>query len=207
MEFVHRDEFCTNQIVSTDEVVMHGVHFPPLMLSKLKSHAHSTSQPYTTLQCVAAHLWRCMTKARGLSTDKTTKLMIPVNERRRMRRPRVPEEYAGNFVLWAKATVTAGELVGRPLRDAVDLVSREVARIDDRYFRPFIDFASSTAVEDQGLVPTNALEETWDGSTSVYLSNLKGIPVYDLDFGNDRPFLCTRSYPPIEGFVFVVPPL
>ncbi|KAK3119099.1 hypothetical protein QOZ80_9BG0713810 [Eleusine coracana subsp. coracana] len=210
VEFVRHGELRTNQMVSKDKVVVHRVHFTLEMLSKLKSHVPvlvGSSQPYTTLQCVVAHLWRCITKARGLSSDQATRLIIPVNGRRRMIHQRVPEEYAGNFVLWAQPTITAGELLGRPLWHTVELVSREVARIDDRYFRSFIDFASSEAVEDEGLLPITALEEAWDASNFVYVSNLKGIPTYDLDFGDGRPFFCTRCYPPMGGYVFIMPTL
>ena len=80
--------------------------------------------------------------------------------RARMRRPRVPDGYAGNVVLWARPAATAGELVSRPLRFAVELLSREVARVDDGYFRSFIDFASSGAVEEEGLVPAADLRKT-----------------------------------------------
>jgi hypothetical protein len=48
----------------------------------------------------------------------------------------------------------ARELLDRPLRYAVELISREFARIDDAYFRSFVDFASSGAVEEEELVPT-----------------------------------------------------
>lgn len=78
-----------------------------------------------------------------------------------------------------------------------------VARIDDGYFRSFIDFASSEAVEKEGLVPT----DTVIGFPDIFVSNLKGIPMYDLDFGTGRPLLFTRSHPPWEGYVFIMPPM
>ncbi|GJN04691.1 hypothetical protein PR202_ga22258 [Eleusine coracana subsp. coracana] len=115
-------------------------------------------------------------------------------------------EYTGNVVLWAQATTTVGELLAKPLRHAVELISRDVARIDDSYFRSFIDFASSGTVEKERLVPTASLAKTMDHSTSVFVSNMKGIPVYDLDFGDGRPFFCTRVYPPQEGFISILPP-
>ncbi|CAN6372950.1 unnamed protein product, partial [Urochloa humidicola] len=60
---------------------------------------------------------------------------------------------AGNAVLWARPSAAARDLVSRPLRFSVELVSRTVARVDDGYFRLFVDFASSGAVEAEDLVP------------------------------------------------------
>ncbi|GJN25438.1 hypothetical protein PR202_gb13265 [Eleusine coracana subsp. coracana] len=215
VEFEHRgaefkrreEEVCINQVHPSDKVVAHTAHFNPEMLSELKRRMSAgRPRPYSTFYCITAHLWRCITKVRGLHKDKVTKLIIPVNGRLVMRHLPMPMEYTGNVVLWAQATTTVGELLAKPLRHAVELISREVARIDDSYFRSFIDFASSGAVEKESLVPTASLAKTMDHSTSVFVSNLKGIPVYDLDFGAGRPFFCTRVYHPQEGFISILPP-
>ena len=42
----------------------------------------------------------------------------------------------------------------------MELISEGVARVDDGYFRSFIDFASSGAVEEEGLVPAADLRKT-----------------------------------------------
>jgi hypothetical protein len=148
-----------------DEVVIHRVHFSKEWIMDLKSQAASegaaAARPYTTLQCVAAHLWRCITAARGLDGDVVTRMRIAVNGRSRMKNPWVPVGYTGNAVLWAWPTTTARELVQQPIRETVELISHEVARINDAYFRSFIDFAGSGAVEREQLVPTaDSLELT-----------------------------------------------
>lgn len=161
IEFDHRgNEFKSHSDKSGghagDEApLIHRVHFSWERIMALKSKAsEGAARPYTTLQCLAAHLWRCITKARGLDAGVTTRMRIAVNGRTRMSGPLVPAGYTGNVVLWAWPTTTAQELVDRPLRDAVELISREVARMDDAYFRSFIDFASSGKVEKEQLVPT-----------------------------------------------------
>ncbi|CAL4983887.1 unnamed protein product [Urochloa decumbens] len=185
-----------------EAVVVHRVSFSREMVSELKScSSASTAQPYSTAQCVVAHLWRCITEARMLSGGTVTKLHLAVNGCARMR---VPKGYTGNMVLWAQPVTTAGELAARPLRHAAELVSRAVARVDERYFRSFVDFASSGAVEKEGLVPaTGAAEVVLCPDVAVY-SQL-GFPVYDMDFGGGRPFLHMPSYMPEEGVVFIAP--
>uniref|UniRef100_A0ACD5UX54 Uncharacterized protein n=1 Tax=Avena sativa TaxID=4498 RepID=A0ACD5UX54_AVESA len=184
--------------------LVHRVHFSRERIMALKSEAspEGAARPYSTLQCLAAHLWRCITKARGLDAGATTRMRIAVNGRTRMR---VPPGYTGNVVLWAWPTTTAQELVDRPLRDVVELISREVARIDEAYFRSFIDFASSGEVEKEQLVPTaDSLELTL--SPNVEVDSLLGIPFYEMDFGGSRPFFFLPGYSnvPVDGFMYIV---
>ncbi|TVU24300.1 hypothetical protein EJB05_26727, partial [Eragrostis curvula] len=91
---------------------------------------HRRPYPYCTVQCVMAHLWLCITAAR-VAVDSQTRR----------------QEYIGNMVLWARPAATATDLVDRPLGHAAELVSHVVARMDDRYFRSFIDFVRSGRVE------------------------------------------------------------
>ncbi|KAL6662083.1 hypothetical protein ACP70R_001467 [Stipagrostis hirtigluma subsp. patula] len=189
-----------------DEVVIHKVRFSREFISELKSRASAGApRPYSTIHCVVAHLWRCMTKARGLDGGEVvTGLRVAVNGRAKMTRPRLPEGYTGNAVLWARPTTTARELVAEPLRHAAELIRRELARIDDGYFRSFIDFASSGAVEAEGLVPTADVAEMVM-CPDVEVDCLLRAPFYDLDFGGGRPFFFMPSYHPAEGVIYILP--
>ncbi|OEL16254.1 Agmatine coumaroyltransferase-2 [Dichanthelium oligosanthes] len=196
------DAIASNHV--DDEVVTHKVHFSREFISDLKSRASATMlRPYSTMQCLVAHLWRCVTKARGLDGDETTTLHIAVNGRARMRRPRVPQGYTGNVVLWAHPTTTTGELLAGPLGHASELIRQGVARVDDAYFRSFIDFISSGAVEDEGLEPMADAAVSPD--VEVYC--LYRIPFYDLDFGGGRQFMYMPSNRPVDGAIYILPPL
>ncbi|CAO2201125.1 unnamed protein product [Urochloa humidicola] len=194
-----------------DKVVVQHVRFSREFISELKSRASSSAagRPYSTAQCLAAHLWRCVTKARGLATAAgageeatTTTLHLAVNGRARMRG--LPEGYTGNAVLWAHPATTAHELVAAPLGRAVELVRGEVARVDDAYFRSFIDFASSGVLEEEGLVPASEAAEL-GADVAVYC--LLRVPFYDVDFGGGgRQFFYTPGYYPAEGVVYILPP-
>ncbi|TKW24077.1 hypothetical protein SEVIR_3G029000v4 [Setaria viridis] len=187
-----------------EEVVIHKVHFSREFISKLKAQASAgLPRPYSTLQCVVAHLWRCMTTARGLEEGQSTSVCIAVDGRARMN-PQVPDGYTGNVVLWARPTATAGELVARPLQHAVGLINREVARINDAYFKSFIDFASSGAVEKERLVAAADADEMVL-SPNIEVDSWLRIPFYDLDFGGGRPFFFMPSYLPVEGLLILLP--
>nr|CAB3490310.1 unnamed protein product [Digitaria exilis] len=187
-----------------DKVVVRRVHFSADMVSELKALASlpGASRPCSAVKCVVSHLWRCISKARGLDGETPTTLKIAVNGRHRMHHPEVPEGYAGNVVLWACPTITVGELLAKPLWHATELISQKVARVDDAYFRSFIDFASSGVVEKEGLVP--AADPTKIVlCPDVEVNSLVGIPVNDVDFGAGRPFLFMHGYLPQEGLVFI----
>ncbi|CAO2163894.1 unnamed protein product [Urochloa humidicola] len=188
---------------SDNELVTHELHFSREFISSLKSRSSSTAtiRPYSMMQCLVAHIWQCIAKARGLTGDEVTQLHIGVNGRARMVRPRVPEGYTGNVLLWARPATTARELLGRPLGHASELISREVVRVDDAYFRSFIDFMSSGAMDEEGLVSRIDTAEFQD---EVY--SLQRIRFYDLDFGGGRQFLYVPSYRPVNGLIYILPP-
>ncbi|OEL34413.1 Agmatine coumaroyltransferase-2 [Dichanthelium oligosanthes] len=198
-----------NQVnTAGDELRVRRVHFSQEMVLELKARAAASSagapRSCSTFQCVAAHLWRCVSKARGLDGRQATSLHIAVDGRGRMTNPRVPEGYTGNVVLWARPTSTVEELLAKPLWHAVELIGREVARIDDSYFRSFVDFASSGAVEQEGLVPAADPTKTVH-SPDIEVYSQIGVPLYDLDFGTGQPFLYMPSYLPEEGLAFIMP--
>ncbi|PAN45673.1 hypothetical protein PAHAL_9G134100 [Panicum hallii] len=192
-----------------DKIKVHKVLFTKEFVARLKARASSGLPPtaqrrgYSTFESVVGHLWRAVTAARGLGAGEATRLRISVNGRARMRPP-VPREYFGNMVLWAFPRADAGDLVSRPVQHAADLIHRAVSRVDDAYFRSFIDFASSGAVEAEGLAPTA------DESQVVLCPDLEvdswlGINFYDLDFGGGCPFYFMPSYLPMEGTMFLLP--
>uniref|UniRef100_K3ZMD9 Uncharacterized protein n=1 Tax=Setaria italica TaxID=4555 RepID=K3ZMD9_SETIT len=144
------------------------VRFSPEFVARLTSEASAgRRRPYSVAQCVAAHLWRCVTASRGIDAHEVTKLHIAVNGRFRMTDPPVPKGYTGNVLLHS------------PLRRAAQLISKAVSDVNGRYFRSFVDFASSGAVEREGLVRTAVASEL--------------------------PFLFVPAAQPVEGAVFLVP--
>ena len=94
--------------------------------------------------------------------------------------------------------------MARPLRHAVELIDREVARVDGAYFGSFVDFAASGAVEAEGLVPAaDAAEMVL--SPDIEVDSWLRIPFYDLDFGGGRPCFFMPSYLPVEGLLILLP--
>ncbi|PPS04212.1 hypothetical protein GOBAR_AA16456 [Gossypium barbadense] len=62
---------------------------PPSLLGLIILH------PCLIYTILAAYIWRCATKARGLSYDQPTRLLMPTNGRPRLHPP-LPSSYLGN---------------------------------------------------------------------------------------------------------------
>ncbi|XP_057781888.1 agmatine coumaroyltransferase-2-like isoform X1 [Salvia miltiorrhiza] len=188
-----------------DDIVAHKVHFTSEFLSRVKARASSMNgsrKPFSTFESLLAHLWRTITKARGLNGSETTQLRISVDGRARLN-PRVPNEYFGNLVLWAFAKAKVDDLLRAPLPYAAKLLHEAVVNVNDDYFKSFIDFANHK-VEEEDLVPNADTEE------SILWPNLEvhswlRFPFYDLDLGSGSPYIFLPSFSPTEGMIFLLP--
>ncbi|XP_073113465.1 agmatine coumaroyltransferase-2-like [Elaeis guineensis] len=186
VEFAPKNQFAAEKADPLkDNIVVHKAHFTKEFLTKLKARASAgASKPYSTFESLMAHLWRVVTKARRLHESETTHVRISVNGRRRMN-PRLPDEYFGNVVLWAyppPPPAKVREVVDSPLRYAAELIRDAVARVNDAYFKSFIDLASSGVVDKEELVPT-ADADKWVLCPNVDVDGWLRLPSYDLDFG------------------------
>ncbi|KAF3781522.1 Agmatine coumaroyltransferase-2 [Nymphaea thermarum] len=187
-------------------VVMERTHFSSDFLAKLKSKAsveNPCDKPYTTFECLTAHFWRKITRVRNLGEELTTTVRIPLNGRFRMRNSTVPMRYLGNVVLWAWPRSKVKNLLSKPVGNAARLIHDAVARVDDDYFRSFVDFSSSKE-KIEGLVPS-AYAGDVVLSPDLNVSSWLRIPFYDMDFGTNPPHLFVPSYSRVEGFLHIVP--
>ncbi|XP_065865625.1 agmatine coumaroyltransferase-1-like [Euphorbia lathyris] len=190
--------------INVDDIIVHKVHFTLDFISKLKAKASVLleNKSYSTFESLVAHLWRMITKARGLGGFEKTHVRISVNGRMRMD-PKIPNEYFGNLVLWAFPTTKVKDLVSEPISYAAKLIHDAIVNVDDSYFKSFIDFASYK-VEKEDLVPTvdeNALILCPNLEVNSWLKS----PFYDVDFGGGKPYLVMPCYLPIEGGIFLLP--
>ncbi|XP_047323846.1 agmatine coumaroyltransferase-2-like [Impatiens glandulifera] len=190
-------------IISNNNIVVHKVHFTKEFLNKLKLKTSSSAKPYTTFVSLLAHLWRSVTKARCLSGFETTGIRISVNGRGRLTGPRVPNEYFGNLVLWAFPNTKVKELLHQPLPFAAKLIQDAVTKVNNNYFRSFIDFASYKA-EEEGLVTTAQMDKSIL-SPNLEVDSWLRFPFYDLDFGTGSPYMFMPTFFPTEGMMFLVP--
>jgi hypothetical protein len=96
-----------------------------------------------------------------------------------------------------------GDLLNRPLKHAAEAIHDAVARVDGAYFQSLVDFASSGAVEREGLEKTAVLRDALGPDMEV--DSWLSLPFHELDFGTGGPSYFMPAYFPTEGMMFLVP--
>ncbi|XP_009626006.1 agmatine hydroxycinnamoyltransferase 1-like [Nicotiana tomentosiformis] len=200
---VNKKEFI--KLENTEKnIIVHKVHFTLEFLGKLKANAsfmNGKTKTYSTFESLVAHLWRVITKSRELDGSQNTQIRISVDGRRRVV-PRVADEFFGNLVLWAFPTSKVRDLVNEPLHFATKIIHDAITKVDDKYFKSFIDFANHEVNED--LIPTADMKKD-TLCPNLEVDSWLRFPFYDLDFGTGCPFVFMPSYYPTEGMMFLVP--
>ncbi|KAI3994669.1 hypothetical protein MKX01_027559 [Papaver californicum] len=197
---------------SGEYVIRHRARFTPDLLAKIKSKASSlvpdimngVRRPYTTFESLVAHLWRTVTKVRGLKEHETTEMKISVDGRRRLKPP-VPDDYYGNLVLWAFPQTRVKDLLSKSLSYAAEIIHDSVVKVNDDYFKSFIDYAITHNMQDEDL----KVEEGSYSVTSLWpnleIDSWLGLPFTAVDFGVGKPCIFMPSFETWEGVIYVVP--
>ncbi|CAA3008806.1 agmatine coumaroyltransferase-2-like [Olea europaea subsp. europaea] len=191
---------------SVDNIVVHKVHYTVEFLAKLKDKASSmngnNNKPFTKFESLVAHLWRAITKSRCLNGHETTQIRISIDGRQRLN-PKVSNEYFGNLVLWAFPSAKVKTLLQEPLFYAVKLIHDAITKVNNNYFRSFIDFANFK-VKEENLMTTADMTKT-TLCPNLEVDSWLRFPFYDLDFGGGCPYVFIPSYYPTEGMMFLLP--
>lgn len=212
IEFEHRGaEYIANNLKKTyppiskyesEDIVVHKVHYSAEFLAKLRSSASpSNGRRFSTIESLLAHLWRAISRARGLDeSELSSSMRISVNGRARLN-PKVPNEYFGNLVLWAFARAKADDLLHQPLSYAAKLLHDAIVKVNDDYFKSFIDFTNCH----KELVPNTTAPNTPTLCPDLEVDSWLRFPFYDLDFGHGGPYIFMPSFFPTEGMLFLLP--
>ncbi|KAG9454829.1 hypothetical protein H6P81_007733 [Aristolochia fimbriata] len=180
------------------------VHYSAEFVARLKKHVcggGSGSSRYSTFECLLTHVWRKMTLARKLGEDEFTRVRIAVNGRARIK-PAVPAEFYGNMVLWAHPKLQAKEVVSESHSYVAKTIHDAVARVDDAYFRSFIDFGE--VAKGERLTPSAAVQGNLLCPDMEVDSWLR-FELHELDFGGGGPCAFLPSELPVEGLTLFVP--
>ncbi|KAK9030122.1 hypothetical protein V6N11_031553 [Hibiscus sabdariffa] len=109
-----------------------------LNLLKAKAGAESGTK-YTSFNILAAHICRCVTKARGLSDDQPVKIYTPVDGRSKLNPP-LPPGFFGNAIFIAAVIAQAGDLKTESFSDTVKRIHEGLNQINDEYLRSAVDY-------------------------------------------------------------------
>ncbi|KAL6854309.1 hypothetical protein ACP4OV_019212 [Aristida adscensionis] len=166
--------------------------------SQLPSGEGAPRRRLSSFAVVAAHVWRCVSLARGLPRVQPTMLLSAVDGRRRLRPP-LPDGYFGNAVFTAAPIAEAGKVTGA-LADAAAVVQAAVDRVDDGYCRSALDY-----LELQPDASVLARGADIFRCTTLGLTSWVRMPIHDADFGWGRPVFMGAGGIEQEGLAFVLP--
>ncbi|KAJ1375929.1 Transferase, partial [Sesbania bispinosa] len=133
LPFKHHDEFIDRY--EPPKLRERIFHFSAESIAKLKAKANlqsntNSSTKISSFQSLSAHVWRSITRVRGLTHDQKTSFVLYVNNRPRMEPP-LPNEYFGASINVVTAEAKAGELVENDLGWTAWKVHLAVANFND----------------------------------------------------------------------------
>lgn len=108
----------TSPYTPTQDMVCEILNVTSEEITQLKK---KVGEDVTTLEILAAHVWRARCRALKLSTDGTSLFGMAVGIRRIVEPP-LPEGYYGNAFVKANVAMKAGELSNSPLSHVVKLI-------------------------------------------------------------------------------------
>ncbi|MBA0842457.1 hypothetical protein Goarm_002280 [Gossypium armourianum] len=142
----------------------------------------NSNDEISSFQSLCAQLWRSVTRARKLEPTKTTTFRMAVNCRHRLD-PKLEPYYFGNAIQSIPTFASAGELLGKDLSWAADILHKNVvAHNNDTVRKGVADWEKQPRLFPLG----NA-----DGA-SITMGSSPRFPMYNNDFGWGRP-LAVRS--------------
>ncbi|KAM0021074.1 putative quinate O-hydroxycinnamoyltransferase [Helianthus debilis subsp. tardiflorus] len=154
---------------------------------------------YSTYEILAAHLWRCACKARGLPDDQLTKLYVATDGRSRLS-PQLPPGYLGNVVFTATPIAKSADLTTQPLANAASLIRTTLSKMDNDYLRSAIDY-----LEVQPDLSALIRGPSYFASPNLNINTWTRLPVHDADFGWGRPVFMGPACILYEGTIYVLP--
>ncbi|KAE8694914.1 putative Hydroxycinnamoyl CoA shikimate/quinate hydroxycinnamoyltransferase [Hibiscus syriacus] len=111
-----------------------------LNLLKSKAGANNGTK-YSTFNILAAHIWRCVSKVRGLSDDQPTKIYIPVDGRSKLSPP-LPAGYFGNAIFITALITQAGDLKTESFTDTIKRIHERLDQINE-YLRSALHYTET----------------------------------------------------------------
>ncbi|GIQ79974.1 transferase [Kipferlia bialata] len=154
------------------------LHFPPSELSALKAQAMGEGLEgfVSTQDALSAHLWQCITRARGLDADSMTRHTMAANARQRLSPP-VPDGYFGNCALLPSTdSVKVSALLSLPLSTVSRMVRQSLTDLTPDRARAVVSFLEHTEVGSLCAAAGDYAQTNWSS-----------FPMWQVDFGQGTP--------------------
>ncbi|KAL8040880.1 hypothetical protein ABFX02_10G129000 [Erythranthe guttata] len=161
---------------------------------------------YSRFEAVAAHIWRCTSKARGHVTDQQTSLHFVADFRNKLQPP-LPKNFFGNALIRVEATDTSGSLLSntigaaaKKIREAVEKVTDETVRAYLEYLKGLPDVGRFRSLDNSGRPKGD-----FYGNPNLAIISWTALPLYGADFGWGKEIHMGPGSMGFDGKTFLIP--
>ncbi|KAJ7515339.1 hypothetical protein O6H91_22G011000 [Diphasiastrum complanatum] len=175
--------------------------FSPDQLKKLKSKASQGLERgyFSNFESINAHVWRSITRSRGLDFSKKTKFLTTLDIRKRVK-PALPDGFVGNGICFVSASATVGDILQNPLSFAANRVRESISSFTEEHMHSV--FAWTERQEGTIVMNVNAGDSA---GQDVSVSSWVRMKCYQLDFGSGNPIFVGPCSNPYDGNVIMLP--
>ncbi|CAJ1964340.1 unnamed protein product [Sphenostylis stenocarpa] len=187
---------CDNTVEKNKKVIATMLKLTAEQVERLKNKANDDesrkqgSRPFSRFEAIAAHVWRCACKARGLEENQPTVVRFNVDIRNRITPP-LPRNYFGNALSLTATSSHVGEIlsnslshVAQKIRKAIEAVTQEYIGSQIDVIRGQKDVDSARALYFGSNEGKNAL---FYGNPNLLITSWMSMPVNEADFGWGKP--------------------
>lgn len=186
------------------DLAIKKLHFSAQLLKKIKAQAIEGAEEgvlYSTFVSLLAHLWKCITQARGLKNEEgETRVLIAVSVRKRLN-PVLPKGFFGNAMCHTCPQAKMKDIANKPISFAAKQVHEAIRKVSNEYCRSALHFnelqqksCGQGAQNNKTVLPPNLHVTSW-----------ATLPLYNLDFGWGTPMFAGTPFVPFEGLMIFVP--
>ncbi|KAK4479457.1 hypothetical protein RD792_014971 [Penstemon davidsonii] len=182
-----------------------------VQIEKLRNKANldfdkEKGRGYSRFEAVAAHIWRCTSKARGHVSEQQTSLHFVADFRNKLK-PALPRNYFGNALIRVEATDKSGNLLSnsigtasRKIREAVENVTEDKVRGYLDYLKGLPDVGRFRSLDNNGRPKGD-----FYGNPNLAIISWTALPLYGADFGWGNEIHLGPGPMGFDGKTFIIP--
>lgn len=174
--------------------------------NKANLEAEAGSRGYSRFEAVAAHVWRCTSKARGHTPDQPTSLHFVADFRNKLK-PSLPRNFFGNALIRVEATDTSGSLLSAPIGAASKKIREAVEKVTDNTVRAYLEFLKELPDVGRFRSLDNSGRPKGDfyGNPNLAIISWTALPLYGADFGWGKEIHMGPGSMGFDGKTFIIP--
>ncbi|KAH6826667.1 hypothetical protein C2S53_017030 [Perilla frutescens var. hirtella] len=189
------------------KIVAALLNLSKLQIENLRSKSNVNAvRRYTRFEAVAAHIWRCTTKARRHAAEQETSILTVADFRNKMNPP-LPKNYFGNALIRVKAMDKSGSLLSNSVGAAAEKIHEAVERETEDTVRAYLEYLKGLpdvrkfrSLENDGRLKADGLRDP-----NLAIVSWTAMPLYGTDFGWGKEIHMGTLAIGADGLTFIIP--